>query len=303
MKALYDDVSLRCSKLVTRSYSTSFSLGIRLLSRELRDPVYAVYGFVRFADEIVDTFHEYDKCDLLQCFRQDTRRALNEKISLNPILHSFQEVVHRYNIEHGLIDAFLHSMEMDLAGRKYDQKRFEEYVFGSAEVVGLMCLRVFVDGDEAEYQRLKAPAMKLGAAFQKVNFLRDLKADYEHRGRSYFPKVDPKRFDHTSKQEIEADIDADFAEAVKGIPTAIPQGPVRGLPGLYVLHPPLRKDPQYRTHGDPAETRAHTEYQEVRAYVRKLSQIPNEFAVMAIKEVMLVGDQDRVGYVNEWQEQ
>ncbi len=217
MKALYDDVSLRCSKLVTRSYSTSFSLGIRLLSRELRDPVYAVYGFVRFADEIVDTFHEYDKCDLLQCFRQDTRRALNEKISLNPILHSFQEVVHRYNIEHGLIDAFLHSMEMDLAGRKYDQKRFEEYVFGSAEVVGLMCLRVFVDGDEAEYQRLKAPAMKLGAAFQKVNFLRDLKADYEHRGRSYFPKVDPKRFDHTSKQEIEADIDADFAEAVKGI--------------------------------------------------------------------------------------
>ncbi|QTN38904.1 phytoene/squalene synthase family protein [Cryomorphaceae bacterium] len=217
MKALYDQVSLRCSKIVTRSYSTSFSMGIRLLSSELHDPIYAVYGFVRFADEIVDSFHDFDKKELLDRFRLETYQALEERISLNPILNSFQEVVHRYSIERELIDAFLHSMEMDLEDREYDQSSFEEYILGSAEVVGLMCLRVFLNGDEAEYQRLKAPAMKLGSAFQKVNFLRDLKADYEKLGRSYFPDVNLEMFDQMSKQEIEADIEADFKEALEGI--------------------------------------------------------------------------------------
>ena len=217
MKALYDQVSLRCSKIVTRSYSTSFSMGIRLLSSEIHDPIYAVYGFVRFADEIVDSFHDFDKKELLDRFRFETYQALEERISLNPILNSFQEVVHRYNIERELIDAFLHSMEMDLEDREYDQSSFEEYILGSAEVVGLMCLRVFLNGDEEEYQRLKAPAMKLGSAFQKVNFLRDLKADYEKLGRSYFPDVNLEMFDQMSKQEIEADIDADFKEALEGI--------------------------------------------------------------------------------------
>lgn len=217
MKALYDQVSLRCSKIVTRSYSTSFSMGIRLLSSEIHDPIYAVYGFVRFADEIVDSFHDFDKKELLDRFRVETYQALEERISLNPILNSFQEVVHRYNIERELIDAFLHSMEMDLEDREYDQSSFEEYILGSAEVVGLMCLRVFLNGDEEEYQRLKAPAMKLGSAFQKVNFLRDLKADYEKLGRSYFPDVNLEMFDQMSKQEIEADIDADFKEALEGI--------------------------------------------------------------------------------------
>ena len=217
MKALYDQVSLRCSKIVTRSYSTSFSMGIRLLSSELHDPIYAVYGFVRFADEIVDSFHDFDKKELLDRFRFETYQALEERISLNPILNSFQEVVNRYNIERELIDAFLHSMEMDLEDREYDQSSFEEYILGSAEVVGLMCLRVFLNGDEEEYQRLKAPAMKLGSAFQKVNFLRDLKADYEKLGRSYFPDVNLEMFDQMSKQEIEADIDADFKEALEGI--------------------------------------------------------------------------------------
>jgi len=217
MKPLYDDVSLRCSKLVTRSYSTSFSLGIRLLSQELHDPIYAIYGFVRLADEIVDTFHEFDKPVLLERFRKDTYLAVDEGISLNPILNSFQAAVRQYNIERELIDAFLHSMEMDLVDREYDQESFEKYILGSAEVVGLMCLRVFVNGDEEEYQKLKQPAMKLGSAFQKVNFLRDLKADYEKLGRSYFPHVNPERFDHMSKQEIEKDMEADFAEALDGI--------------------------------------------------------------------------------------
>lgn len=232
MKALYDQVSLRCSKLVTRSYSTSFSLGIRLLSSELHDPIYAIYGFVRLADEIVDTFHDFDKSELLNRFREDTYRAIDERISLNPILNSFQEAVHRYNIERELIDAFLHSMEMDLDDREYDQKSFEEYILGSAEVVGLMCLRVFVDGDETEYQSLKAPAMKLGAAFQKVNFLRDLKSDYEKLGRSYFPQVNLERFDHMSKQEIEKDIEADFTDALDGIR----QLPSKARFGVYLAY-------------------------------------------------------------------
>ena len=217
MKALYDQVSLRCSKMVTRSYSTSFSLGIRLLSKELHDPIYALYGFVRLADEIVDTFHDFNKPLLLERFKSETYQALEDGISLNPILNSFQSVVNEYKIERELIDAFLYSMEMDLVDQEYDQEAFEKYILGSAEVVGLMCLRVFCEGNESQYQDLKAPAMKLGAAFQKVNFLRDLKADYEKLGRSYFPSVDLERFDEMSKQEIEADIAKDFADAYEGI--------------------------------------------------------------------------------------
>ncbi len=232
MKALYDQVSLRSSKIVTRSYSTSFSLGIRLLSKDLHDPIYAIYGFVRLADEIVDTFHDFDKRALLQRFKEDTYTALDEGISLNPILHSFQAVVNEYKIELELIEAFLYSMEMDLVDQEYDQEAFEKYILGSAEVVGLMCLRVFCEGNEEQYQSLKAPAMKLGAAFQKVNFLRDLKADYEKLGRSYFPSVDLERFDLPSKRDIEADIEQDFAEAYEGI---------KGLPkkaklGVYLAY-------------------------------------------------------------------
>src|SRR5690242_7081139 len=177
MKEIFDDVSIRCSRLTTRAYSTSFSLGIFCLKKELRDPIYSIYGFVRFADEIVDTFHSYNKEKLLHKFREDTFNSVDEKISLNPILNSFQSTVHRYGIEKNLIDQFLKSMEMDLLQKDYSAENFEEYILGSAEVVGLMCLRVFTDGNNEMYEQLKPNAMKLGSAFQKVNFLRDLKAD------------------------------------------------------------------------------------------------------------------------------
>jgi phytoene/squalene synthetase len=180
-------------------------------------PIYAIYGFVRYADEIVDTFHDHDKESLLQRFKEDTYRAIEEKISLNPVLHSFQEVVNMYNIELDLIEAFLKSMEMDLHESTYDQAGYEEYIYGSAEVVGLMCLRVFLDGDEDNYQQLKPPAKALGSAFQKVNFLRDLKSDYKERGRVYFPEVDFKVFSEEDKQKIEDDIQQDFDHALEGI--------------------------------------------------------------------------------------
>lgn len=216
-KDLFDRVSMKTSRLAAHSYSTSFSLGIRCLEKDLRNPIYAIYGFVRFADEIVDTFHDYDKKSLLHRFAEDTWKAIDEKISLNPILHSFQSTVNQYGIDRELIETFLHSMEMDLIEKHYDQDRFEEYILGSAEVVGLMCLRVFCRGDEAEYQRLKPAAMKLGAAFQKVNFLRDLHADYAGMGRSYFPGLDIDRFDEANKKKIEENIAADFREAYLGI--------------------------------------------------------------------------------------
>lgn len=217
MKDLFDKVSARCSKLTTQSYSTSFSLGIRLLHKNFRDPVYAIYGFVRFADEIVDTFHEYHKEDLLRRFREDTYKALDEKISLNPILNSFQKAVHDYHIDRELIDTFLRSMEMDLDQSEHNQGSFEEYILGSAEVVGLMCLRVFCDGDDNLYKSLEYNAMKLGSAFQKINFLRDLKADYEGLGRSYFPEVDITQLNEETKKEIEEDIRKDFHEGYEGI--------------------------------------------------------------------------------------
>ncbi len=217
-----------CSSLITRRYSTSFSLGIRLFDRRFRAPICGIYGFVRFADEIVDTFHDYPKASLFERFRQDTWRAIEEGISLNPVLQSFQQVVRKYNIEPELIKAFLDSMEMDLTESAYDPEGYNEYIYGSAEVVGLMCLRVFCEGNELEYQQLKAPARRLGAAFQKINFLRDIKSDHEERGRVYFPGVDFTRFSQEDKWRIEADIKDDFDAALEGIRN-LPKGSRLGV--------------------------------------------------------------------------
>lgn len=216
-KNLFDEVSLRCSKMTTRSYSTSFSMGIRFLNSRFRNPIYAVYGFVRFADEIVDTFHEYDKERLLQKFRKDTYEAIEDKISLNPILNAFQEVVNKYRIPMHLIDTFLDSMEMDLNKNSYDQHGYEKYILGSAEVVGCMCLRVFVEGNDALYNKLEPFAMKLGSAFQKINFLRDINEDVNALGRIYFPGVDMSQFNEATKKQIEKDIEKDFHEGYTGI--------------------------------------------------------------------------------------
>ena len=217
MKELFDQTSFKASKLTTQAYSTSFSLSTRFLGSSIRDAIYGIYGFVRFADEIVDTFHDYDKQRLFDKFKRDTYEAIEDKISLNPILNSFQHVVHDYNIDHELIETFLDSMEMDLNKLEYTQQGYEKYILGSAEVVGLMCLKVFVHGDEAEYKRLQYSAMRLGAAFQKINFLRDLKADFEGLGRSYFPNADLENFNDQQKKEIEAEIAIDFAEGYAGI--------------------------------------------------------------------------------------
>ncbi|HAC25395.1 MAG TPA: phytoene synthase, partial [Cytophagales bacterium] len=200
----------------TKAYSTSFSLGILCLQKEFRDPIYALYGFVRFADEIVDTFHEHNKQELLERFKQDTYRAIDEKISLNPILHSFQRTVDDFRIDRELIDCFLRSMEWDLTRKTYDQQGMKDYILGSAEVVGLMCLRVFCKGSDEQYQKLKPHAMSLGSAFQKVNFLRDLKADYQ-MGRVYFPNLQLDALTEDGKKQIEADIRADFDHALEGI--------------------------------------------------------------------------------------
>jgi phytoene/squalene synthetase len=217
MQDLYTTTTLKCSKLITQHYSTSFSLGIKTLHKKYHFPVYAIYGFVRYADEIVDTFHKHDKRALLARFREDTYRAIEEGISLNPVLHSFQLVVNQYHIEQELIEAFLHSMEMDLDKNDYTQQEYEKYIYGSAEVVGLMCLRVFCEGDEARYQALKAPAKSLGSAFQKINFLRDIQSDYQERGRVYFPSVDFEEFTPEVKAAIEADIQKDFDHGYEGI--------------------------------------------------------------------------------------
>lgn len=225
---LYTQTCLDCSKIITKNYSTSFTLGIKTLHKRYHSSIYAIYGFVRYADEIVDTFHDFDKKVLLDKFRADTYEAIESGISLNPVLHSFQSVVNTYHIERALIDAFLYSMEMDLDDRTYSQEMYEEYIFGSAEVVGLMCLRVFCAGDKEEYERLKAPAQSLGKAFQKVNFLRDMRSDHEERGRVYFPGVDFNAFDQEAKLKIEADIQADFDHAYTGI-IELPDGASKGV--------------------------------------------------------------------------
>jgi 15-cis-phytoene synthase len=235
MMSLFNQTALECSKLITERYSTSFTLGIRTLDKKFHLPIYAIYGFVRYADEIVDTFHDHDKQNLLDRFRADTYRAIEEGISLNPVLHSFQMVVRQYHIEQELIDAFLHSMEMDLHRHDYDAAGYSEYIYGSAEVVGLMCLRVFCEGNAADYDRLREPARKLGAAFQKVNFLRDIKSDYQERGRTYFPGVDFTEFSHDAKTLIEADIQQDFDEAYQGI-LGLPRGAKMGVHLAYTYY-------------------------------------------------------------------
>ncbi|MFN3841127.1 MAG: phytoene/squalene synthase family protein [Cyclobacteriaceae bacterium] len=240
MKELYDKVSLRCSRLTTRAYSTSFSLGILCLKKELRNPIYAIYGFVRFADEIVDTFHQYDKAELLTRFKQETYQAIADGISLNPILNSFQNTVRQFNIDRTSIDLFLRSMEMDLNRKTYDEHGLKDYILGSAEVVGLMCLRVFVYGDDALFEKLKPYAMSLGSAFQKVNFLRDLRADYLHMGRTYFPGLDFTRFNESHKQQIEDSIKADFDHALTGI-KLLPKSSRFGVYVAYVYYMALFK--------------------------------------------------------------
>ncbi|BAV07476.1 Phytoene/squalene synthetase [Filimonas lacunae] len=217
MKQLFDELSFCISKETTKKYSTSFSLGILALSREIRPAIYAIYGYVRLADEIVDSFHAYDKTALMNRLRMQTVQALEEKISINPILHAFQQTVHQYQIEWELIDLFLKSMEMDLQKMEYNPELYNQYILGSAEVVGLMCLQVFVYGNKAEYLRLKPFAMKLGSAFQKVNFLRDLKDDYQVLGRTYFPNVNMQHFNRDAKAAIEKEIAQEFSEALAGI--------------------------------------------------------------------------------------
>ena len=217
MKALFDNVCQEMSELTTKRYSTSFSLGISFLHKELQQAIYSIYGFVRFADEIVDTFHGYDKAKLLQDFKTQTYEAIAAGISLNPILHSFQWAVNKYQIPMELIDTFLDSMEMDLQQQTFDQGKYETNILGSAEVVGLMCLKVLVEGDQKTYEELKPYAMKLGAAFQKINFLRDLKADYQELGRTYFPGINLLDFNSAIKKEIEADIALDFQKGYEGI--------------------------------------------------------------------------------------
>lgn len=234
----YNKICRECSSLITRRYSTSFSLGIRVFDKKYRDPIYAIYGFVRFADEIVDTFHNYPKAELLRRFREDTYRAIEEGISLNPVLHAFQETVNRYGIETELIDAFLDSMEMDLHFNTYGDHLYKQYIYGSAEVVGLMCLRVFCNGDDEAYQRLKAPARSLGSAFQKINFLRDMGSDYEDRGRVYFPGIDFTKFTEEDKVQIEADIKKDFDDAHAGI-VQLPKGVRLGVYLAYVYYTKL----------------------------------------------------------------
>lgn len=217
MKSIFDSVSFKSSKMVTNAYSTSFSMGIRMLSKKFHEPIYAIYGFVRFADEIVDTFHDYDKSALLEDFTNQTYAAIQQGISLNPILNSFQDTVRKYNIDNELIDTFLNSMEMDLYKNIYNEKQYKQYILGSAEVVGLMCLKVFVEGNQEMYDRLKDDAMALGSAFQKINFLRDLNADYVNLGRTYFPGVDLNNFTEIARQEVEEDIERDFMQGFNGI--------------------------------------------------------------------------------------
>lgn len=235
MKEIYDRVSSKISKQITNAYSTSFSLGINMLDKKIHVPIYGIYGFVRLADEIVDSFHDYNKEELLKQFKLETYKAISEKISLNPVLHSFQLAVNEFNIEKELIDAFLYSMEMDLTQVESNQENFEKYILGSAEVVGLMCLRVFCEGNEEQYQALKPSAMKLGSAFQKINFLRDLKADFKEMGRSYFPNVNLESFTEACKKDIEKDIEIDFKQGYEGI-KKLPKNAKFGVYTAYVYY-------------------------------------------------------------------
>ncbi len=233
MKSIFDKVSQDCSKVVTQSYSTSFAMATRMLGQSIRKDIYNIYGFVRFADEIVDTFHDYNKQELFDDFEKALDNALESRISLNPILNSFQQTYHQYNIPRHLVDSFMKSMRMDLHKNRYTtQEEFREYIYGSADVVGLMCLKVFVNGDEARYNELKEPAMALGSAFQKVNFLRDLKADFDELNRSYFPNANLRDLDEKTKAEIVEEIQRDFAKGFQGI-NALPPDAKLGVYTAY----------------------------------------------------------------------
>lgn len=232
MKSIFDNTGYQSSKLVTRHYSSSFSMGIRLLAPSIRPAIYAIYGFVRYADEIVDTFHDFNQEELLNEFIEDYHKALKRKISMNPILNSFQEVVHQYKL-YDLVDDFIKSMRLDLAKTEYDsQEEYEKYIHGSADVVGFMCLKVFVKGDEKEFNNLKIYAKHLGSAFQKVNFLRDIKNDFDQLGRSYFPNIKDNNLNEETKKEIIEDIEFDFKMAYKGIVKL----PVEGRLGVYLAY-------------------------------------------------------------------
>lgn len=252
--ALYDRVCKECSVRTTQAYSTSFSLGIRFLGPELREAIYAIYGFVRFADEIVDTFHDHDKAHLFARFKADTYEALDVRISLNPILHAFQRTYHTYGLEREHVNLFLRSMEWDLNRLRYDRADYDAYIVGSAEVVGLMCLKVFVHGDEAQYQKLLPAARRLGAAFQKINFLRDLQADFQEMGRAYFPGIDLSQFDEKAKREIEAEIDADFQAALVGI-QGLPRDSRLGVYVAYIYYTRLFKKIRALSHERILEAR------------------------------------------------
>lgn len=218
MKQLYDSISSESSKIITKKYSTSFSIAVNLLSSNIREAIYNIYGFVRVADEIVDSFEEYPKEELLDRFEQEYRYSLKVGISTNPVINAFQGTVSKYNIDYALVESFLKSMRTDLEKQNYNnQKEIDDYIYGSADVVGLMCLKVFVQGDDEKYNNLKEPAMKLGSAFQKVNFLRDLNEDFENLNRSYFPNINPNNFTEADKSRVLLEINNDFEEAYKGI--------------------------------------------------------------------------------------
>lgn len=241
MKSLFDTVSFKCSKLVTKNYSTSFSLAVNMLSPSIRDGIHSIYGFVRFADEIVDSFHDYDKENLINDFEKEYYKAIENGISLNPILNSFQHTVKQYNITDDLVQAFLKSMKLDLIKSNYDtQTEYEDYIYGSADVVGLMCLKVFVKGNNQKYEQLKHEAMRLGSAFQKVNFLRDLKDDNLVLNRNYFPGIDLKSFDENAKTAIIQEIEEDFKVAYQGI-IKLPIEAKFGVYTAYVYYKKLLK--------------------------------------------------------------
>lgn len=233
MKSIFDEVSRQCSKAVTSNYSTSFSLASKMLGPSIRQDIHNIYGFVRFADEIVDTFHDYDKRSLLDRFEDDLALAIKEKISLNPILNSFQETVNKYNITPDMYGAFIHSMRLDLDKSVYlTDEEYKNYIYGSADVVGLMSLKVFVKGDQQKYDDLKADAMRLGSAFQKVNFLRDLKADLDILERSYFPNTDLHDLKEEDKARLIQEIKADFDAGLAGIQRL----PVEAKLGVYTAY-------------------------------------------------------------------
>ena len=255
MKKIFDEVSEKCSIAVTRSYSTSFYSAVNMLGRSIRQDIHNVYGFVRLADEIVDSFHGFDKTYLLDKFEKDYYESLEQKISLNPVLNAFQITVHKYNIDLRLVEAFLSSMRMDLDKKDYfSREDYERYIYGSADVVGLMCLKIFVEGNEDEYQRLKTSAMKLGSAFQKVNFLRDFKSDIELLERSYFPNVNLQELDYQSKEDIINEIKLDFEQAYQGI-IQLPKSSKKGVYTAYVFYKRLLKKLDNTPHEQILETR------------------------------------------------